>query len=764
MSDYSVIGKRVPPIDGKSKATGEAKFTVDIQLPGMLYGRILRSPHPHAKILNIDTGKAEKLQGVRAVITRDDVPRVKFGVFTNWPDMLDQYGLAMDKVRYIGEEVAAVAAIDEWTAEEALDLIPVEYEKLPAVFDPEEAMQPGAPLVHEHVKRNVSRAPRFHYGDVDQSFKEAYYIREDVFKSQPVTHCALECHASVAYWDQTGKITLWSSTQSPFKTAETLSLILGLPLNRIRVIKPFVGGGFGGKADGLFPNDLCAILLSKKAGRPVKIVNNREEEFSATRRRHPMTITLKTAVKKDGTLLGIETKAFADGGAYNSWGPGIIGRVGAQLFYLYRLPNIRYEGYHVYTNKSTSGAFRGWGSLQMRLAADSQMDAIAEDLGIDPVEIRLRNARETGDVMPNKGWISSCELPQCIKKASENERWKERRGQMPKDEGMGIACWSYVSAARHLAHDSTAAIIKIFEDGTATLITGASDIGQGSNTTLAQIAAEELGVALEDITVVSGDTDITPFDFGTFASRVTYISGNAVKAAAKDAKQQIFNFVADKMEANVADLISRDRRIYVKGSPSMGMDFSQAVKGCLFSEEGLHIIGRGNYDPDTVVVNQITYEGHSTPAFGFGAQIANVSVNRKTGQVTVLRMSGAHDCGVAINPMHAEGQLEGATSQGLGQALYEDLVTEKGQVMNPSFLEYKIPTALDMPEIKTELVEGPDPGGPFGAKGMSEGCILAPTPAIANAVYHAVGVRIKEFPITSEKIMKALEEKARKEE
>ena len=758
MEDFSVIGKRVPPIDGKAKATGEAKFTVDIQLPGMLYGKILRSPYPHAKILHIDTEKAKRLKGVRTVITREDVPKVKFGPFTHLPQTMDQYGLAMEKIRYIGEEVAAVAAVDEWTAEEALELISVEYEELPAVFDPEEAMKQGAPIIHEHVERNISRESRFQFGDVDEALKEAHYIREDKFTTQAVTHCAFEVHASIAQWDQAGKITLWSSTQGPFKIAEGLSHVLVIPLNKIRVIKPFVGGGFGGKVDGIFPIDLCAVILSKKAGRPVKIVNTREEEFMTTRRRRPMIITLKTGVKKDGTLVAIDAKAIADGGAYNSWGPAIIGRAGVQLFMPYRLPNIRYEGYNVYTNKSVCGAMRGWGNLQMRFAADSQMDMIAEDLGIDPVEIRLRNVHYPGDVMPNKGRITSCALPECILKASEDEGWKERWTKMPRDHGMGMGCWAYVSAAKQLAHDSTAAIIKVFEDGTATLITGASDIGQGSNTTMAQIAVEEIGIRLEDITVVSGDTEITPLDLGTFASRVTFISGNAVKAAAEDVKKQLFEFAAEQLEADVSDLISRDRRIYVRGSPEKGMDFSQAVKGCLYSKRGQHILGRGNYNPDTVVVNQVTYEGHSSPAYGFGAQVAEVEVDRETGQVRVLRIGGAHDCGIAINPMHAEGQLEGASLGGLGQALYENLYTEKGLIMNPSFLEYKMPTALDMPELKTALIQVPDPGGPFGAKGMSEGCQIAPTPAIANAVYHAVGVRIKELPITPEKILEGLKE------
>ena len=759
MPEYSVVGKRTPPLDGKAKATGEAKFTVDLQLPGMLHGKILRSPYPHARILHVDTEKARRLRGVKAVITGQDVPKVKFGVFAHLPHTLDLSALAFDKVRYIGDEVAAVAAADEWIAEEALRLISVEYEELPAVFDPEEAMKPGAPLVHEHAERNISRDPRFHFGDVDKAFKEAYYIREDRFVTQAVTHCPFEVHASVASWDQTGRITLWSSTQAPFRIAESLSYVLGLPLHKIRVIKPFVGGGFGGKADGLFPMDLCAVLLSRETGHPVRIANTREEEFMATRRRHPFVITLKTGVQKDGKLLAVDCKAIADGGAYNSWGPAIIGRAGVQLFMLYRVSHVRYEGYRVYTNKTPSGAMRGWGNLQMRFAADSQLDMIAEEIGIDPVEIRLRNAHERGDILPNKAWISSCALAECIRKVSGARGEKERKQPGKQGQGTGIGCWAYVSAAKQLAHDSAAAIIKVFEDGTVTLMTGASDIGQGSDTTLAQIAAEELGILLEDISVVSADTLITPLDFGTFASRVTFISGNAVKAAARDARNQIFEFAAKRLEASVSDLISRERSIYVKGVPERSISLAEAVKQSLHSKEARHILGRGSYNPDTVVVDQLTYEGHSSPAYGFGAQKAEVKVDRETGQVEVLRIEGAHDCGFAINPMNAEGQLEGAAIGGLGQALYEELITEKGLVMNPSFLEYKVTTAMDIPEVRTTLVEDPDPEGPFGAKGMSEGCQIAPAPAIANAIYKAVGVRVKALPITPAMILDLLVQK-----
>lgn len=756
MGNYAVIGKRIPPIDGRAKATGEAKFTVDLHLPGMLYGKILRSPFPHARIRGIHTEKAEKIKGVKAILTGVDLPvNKKYSLFTPLPELYDQTALAVDKVRYIGDEVAAVAATDEWTAEEALELIDVEYEELPAVFDPYEAMEPGAPLIHEHAKRNISRAARFHHGDVDKAFAEAHYVREDHFRTQPTTHCAMEVHGAVAHWDQSGKIAMWSSTQSPFKTAETLSHYLDIPLNKIRVTKQFVGGGFGGKADGLFPLDAIAVLLSRKAGRPVKVINTREEEFCTTRRRHPYWITLKTGVTREGLLIAVDAKAVADTGAYNSWGPAIIGRAGVQIFMGYRVSNVRYEGYNVYTNHFPSGAFRGWGNLQMRFAADSQMDLIADELGMDPMELRLKNTHEPGDVMPNKAWISSCAIKECIRRVSKSERWKEKRGSMKGNRGVGAGIWAYVSGSRYNPYDAAAAIIKVSEDGTATLFTGATDIGQGSNTTLAQIMAEELGMRMEDITVISGDTEMTPFDFGTYSSRVTYISGNAVKAAAEDVKKQVFPYVAEKLEANLDDLTARDGRIFVKGSPSQGMTFRDAVKGCLYANDR-QIIGRGLYSPPTVIVDQKTYEGHSSPAYGFGVNIVEVDVDRETGRLEVVRIAGSHDCGQAINPMHAEGQLEGSAAQALGQAIYEEVIFDGGQVMNPSFLEYKVPTALDMPEIRTELVEEPDPGGPFGAKGMSEGSIIAVSPAIANAVYRAADVRCLELPITPEKILQAL--------
>ncbi|MBW2609102.1 MAG: molybdopterin-dependent oxidoreductase [Deltaproteobacteria bacterium] len=759
MNEYSLIGKRVPPIDGKVKATGAAEFTVDVRLPGMLFGKVLRSHVPHAKILNINAERAERLHGVRAVLTGADLPRnKKYSLFTNLPELYDQTPLAIDKVRYIGDEVAAVAATDEWIAEEALNLIEVEYEELPAVFDPYEAMDPGAPLLHEKSERNISRTAQFFHGDVDKAMKEAFYIRVDRFKTQATTHCAMEVHCAVAHWEQSDKVSIWSSTQSPFKTAETLSRYLDMPLNKIRVTKQFVGGGFGGKSDGLFPVDAIAALLSRKAGQPVKIVNTREEEFCTTRIRHPYFITIKTGVAKDGTLLAVDSKAVADTGAYNSWGPAIIGRAGVQVFMGYRLQNMRYEGHNVYTNHAPSGAFRGWGNLQMRFAADCQMDMIAEELGIDPMDLRLKNAHESGDVMPNKAWIPSCAMKECINLVSENERWKEKRDRMEAGRGLGAGIWAYVSGSRYNPHDATAAIIKVFEDGTATLLTGATDIGQGSNTTLAQIACEELGISVEDLTVISGDTEITPFDYGTYSSRVTYVSGNAVKAAAEDVKRQLFPYVAESLEADISDLVAKDGRVYVKGSPSKGMTFRDAVKGSLYSKD-FHILGRGLYTPPTVVVNHETYEGHSSPAYGFGTDIVEVEVDGLTGQVDVIRISGAHDGGQPINPMQAEGQLEGSACQALGQSLYEELVFKEGQIMNPSFLEYKIPTALDAPVIVNELLAEPDPGGPFGAKGMSEGSIIAPSPAIANAVYNAVGVWVMDLPITPEKILKGLKNK-----
>ncbi|MBI2954274.1 MAG: molybdopterin-dependent oxidoreductase [Chloroflexi bacterium] len=760
MKSHSSIGRRVPRVDGLQLVTGGALYTADVALPRMLHGRILRSPHAHARVLCVDAERAKRVRGVMAVITGKDTAGRLFGIFP------DERAVAVDRVRYIGEAVAAVAALDDDIAEEALSLISVEYEPLPAVFDPSEAMRLGAPLVHEglapiHIKEggesklasNVSFVNEFHVGDVERAFAEADHVREDTFTTSAQCHCALEPHGAVADFDAGGKLTLWSSTQGPFLLARDLAFTLDMSPSDIRIIKPRVGGAFGGKRE-MMASDFCAALLSRRAHRPVKIIYTREEEFMATRARHPMTLQVKTGVRRDGTLVAQEMTIIADGGAYSSRGPVILKYAGGQLGSLYRVPNIKFAGYHVYTNNPVSGSFRGFGMLQARFAIESQMDLLAEDLGIDPAEIRLKNAVRAGEVTSGGRRVTSCGLSECIEKVVEASGWRDRRVNLPPNHGLGIACNDYVSSgARSQGFiDSSAAYVRLQDDGTVVLFVGAADIGQGSDTTLCQIAAEELGVPVASIRIVSADTELAPRDMGTYASRITFVAGNAVKLAAADARRQLFQVAADCLEARPEDLEARDGRVFVKGSPDRGLSFQEAAV-YVMKERGVHVQGRGGFaakveDGDAVL--------SVPPPYSFGAQVAEVEVDTETGQVKVRRFVAAHDCGFAINPMGLEGQVEGSVVCGMGHALVENRLLDEGRVLNPSLLDYKIPTSLEAPYVAASAIETKDPEGPFGAKGVSEGAQVPVAPAIANAIYDAIGVRINDLPITPEKILKAL--------
>ena len=758
MEKYSVIGKSLPRVDAVIKATGEAKFTADMVLPRILYGKILRSPYPHARILNIDTSRARSLLGVKAVITGKDTPGIKYGLIDVPQCPADKNPLAMDKVRYVGDEVAAVAAIDEDIAEEALDLIDVEYEELPSVFDPLEAMKPDAPKIHD--RGNMCNRISWNYGDVEKGFKEAYLIREDRFETAPTAHCPMEPHAALASFDSSGKLTVWSSNQAPYVRRLQLARTLGIRESKIRVLYTHVGGGFGGKAVFCEP-DFQAALLSKVTGCPVKIAYTREEVFASTLHRHPMVLHLKTGVKKDGTLMATHCKIVADGGAYAATGPSAMYLAGAFLVTVYRLANVSYEGYRMYTNKPIRGPQRGHGAVQPRFAFDSQLDMIAEELWMDPMEIRLKNAVRSGDVTPNRFKIKGCGLTETIEKSCEMSRWKEKRGKMSGNRGIGMCSGTFISGRLIPPHTSSGAFVKVHEDGGVTLLAGIPEIGQGSDTVMSQIAADEMGIALEDIRIISGDTEIAPPHAGSFSSRGTLWAGKAVKAAASDAKRQLFEVVSQALEANPEDLEARDRRIYVKGNPEKGMSFKDAVLASYMSKEGNPILGRGYYRPDINLVNFETGEGNLSPDYSFGTQIAEVEVDKETGKVKLLRMTVCHDVGLAINPMAVEGQTEGSISMGQGQVLTEDVIVEEGRVLNPSFLTYGLPTSMETADIKTIIVESENPDDSFAPKEAGEG-MQVPTPAaIANAVYDAIGVRIKELPITPERILKALEEKVK---
>ncbi len=757
------VGKSVPRIDGKGMVTGQAKYAFDVSFPNMLIGKMIRSPHPHAKILSIDTTRAEKLPGVRAIITAKDTYNIKFGSNEYFfPHTVDQMAIESEKVRYVGDEIGAVAAIDEEIAEQALGLIDVQYEPLPAVFDVQEAMKPDAPQIHESLN-NIAVILPVNFGNPDRVMKEADYVREDRFYAPAAHHAALEPHVCVGQWETfSNKITLWSSTQAPFKCREALAKTLNIDLNDVRVIKLAVGGGFGGKLE-MLPMDFASCLLSKKAGGlPVKICYNREEEFIASRRKHGMIYTVKSGVKKDGTLLAMTGEVIADGGAYCSYGPTVLAAAIMRIFMVYKIQHFRMTGYRVYTNTPISGAMRGFGGVQAGFAIESHMDMVAEAIGMDPIVFRLKNITGPNMVTINKMVITTNGLRECIEKAVSASDWYKKRGQQKhlcRGIGIGIAA-DVMGSKMYKSHESAGSIVKVEEDGSVYLFTGAADTGQGSNTALSQIAAHELGVSYNRIRCKSGDTEITPFDTGSFASRVTFISGNATLRAARDAKQQILDVVAKENNLNAAELDIAAEEVILKKDNSILMDFDKALELCYSFNYGRQIIGRGSYNPPTTPIDFRTGEGNVSGSYGFEAQVAEVEVNKETGEVKLLKMWDAHDIGKAINPQAVEGQIEGSLVMGIGYTFLENLrFDQKGRPANGNFANYRLPRSMGTPPVESIMVESNDPEGPFGAKGMGEASLLPTSAAIANAIYDAVGIRLKELPFTPDKIIKALMEK-----
>jgi 4-hydroxybenzoyl-CoA reductase alpha subunit len=754
---YINIGKRLPRVDGIVKATGEAKYAADLSLPGMLHAKILRSPYPHARILSIDALKARKLPGVRAVVSGQDTIGFRAGGISVQGD--EPY-LALEKVRFIGDGLAAVAAIDEETAEEALDLIEVEYEELPAVLDPVAAMSEDSPLVHDHATRNISFKTNLIYGDVDKAFRECAYVREDRFETPPIRHGFIEPHAALANWDASGQLTFWGSKQSPYFTYRNMAKALGIPLSRVRVVQPYIGGGFGGKNE-MFNIDFCAALLSQKTGRPVRIVADQEEVLYAYRQRHPTMMDIKIGLKKDGIIMAVEAAIIANGGAYLSIGALSLYLMCSSLSIPYRVPHLRAKGYRVYTNTQPSCAMRGHGVPQCRFAAEVQLDLAAKEMGLDPIDIRLKNALRPGETTPNGFKITSCGLEESITEGKRIiDRW---RREQPKEEnvrikrGIGVACYGYPSGPRGPTHNTAGAIMKAHEDGSLSLITGSTDAGQGSDTVLSQIAAEVLGVPLEDIRYSMVDSNLTPVDPGTYGSRVTFVTGNAVRLAAEDVRQQLAEVAAIKLEADPKEMVFRDRRVYVAGSPERGMAFAKLVKTAQYSGTGKTIIGKAYWAPEGVdLVNFETGQGNLSAAYSFGTQIAEVEVDVETGFIRVKRMAVIHDCGQPINEMLVEGQLEGSAIGAIGHTLSEEIIRKDGQTMNPSFLEYRMPTTLETCGIEILHVKTHDEMGPFGAKEAGEGVQVAVVPSIVNAVNDATGAAFKRIPITPLRVLEGL--------
>lgn len=760
--ELSVVGQSFPRIDSGVKVTGEARYAGDLKFHGMLYGKILRSPHAHAKILNIDTSKAKKLPGVKAVITGKDTLGVKYGIWRLRPETMDEQGLATDKVRYVGDEVAAVAAIDEDTAEEALEHIKVDYEPLQGLFSPEEAMKKGAPEIHEGIKNNISITRRIEVGGVDKAWDQCDCVREDTFRTQVVQHVPMEPHTCVASFDPSGKLTVWTSSQSPYFIQCLLAMSLGMREGDIRVIRPHVGGGFGCKLE-LLGHEFSSSLLSKLTGRPVRIEYTREEVFVCSRQKFSFQMELKTGVKKDGKIVAVEFNNILDGGAHHSYGVTTTMIAGICLTLPYRIPNYRYTGRHVYTNKPVTGAMRGHGANQPAFAFDSQLDLLAEEIGVDPVDMRLKNATQPGDVkIPNVCHISSCGMQESIEKVAQSMKWKEKRGKLPEGRGIGVGSYGFFSGALYNYFNTSRpyneAWVRVNGDGTVHYFTLAAEIGQGCDTILSQIVAEELGVRLEDVSIISSDTGIVTGDTGAFSSRTTMMAGNAAKEAAADAKRQLFGAAAKLLGRKIQDeLDAKDGQIFVKRT-GKGVSVSEAALAFQSANSGAPVLGRGVYTPaDPIAEGTVV-----SPTWSFGSQIIEVEVDKETGEVRVIDSATAHDCGRAINPMSVEGQLEGSMHMALGYALSEEVKFEEGKVVNPSFVDYKMFSALDMPKVDSIVVETDDPHGPFGAKESGEGLTIPTAPAIANAIYDAVGVSIKDLPITPEKVLKALQEKSKK--
>jgi CO/xanthine dehydrogenase Mo-binding subunit len=751
---FAVVGQRVHRVEGFDKVCGEAKYIADIYLPGMLVGKILRSPYPHARILRIDTSRAVRLPGVRAVVTAEDTIKRPWGAF-----FADQYILSLHKARYVGEEVAAVAAIDSDTAEEAIDLIDVEWEPLAAVFDADAAMQQGAPLVHEDKERNIAMTMDIERGDVERAFAESDVVIEDTYQSMPQWHCAIETIGSVAEYGPNGKYTIYMNTQTLFNARYRIATALGVRESDIRIVQSAVGGGFGGKScdDN---NALVAAVLARKAKKPVKIINTREEEFLAgSRPRVFMKINVRLGFMKDGRIRGKHIRVIADNGAYSAKAPAITGVAAMRHDTCYKYIDVKTQAYLVYTNKIPTGAFRGFGNPSAEWAVEQAIDKGAHELGIDPVELARINAAEPGYVSPHGNRVQSCELKQCIDLAAKMMDWPKKRAEKKPNTGLGLACTVHVSGKRHFGdYDGSSATIKINEDGKALILSGEGECGQGVFTVMCQIAAEELGIPVEDVEVSRADTDLTTFCLGAFASRLTYISGNAVKNAATNVKQQLFDQAAEMLEANPEDLVSRDGRISVRGAESKSITVADVARARLFRHNGAPIVGSGSFDADSVLPDNTRF-GNESGAYNYGVQAAHLEVDPETGQVKILKYIIASDCGTVIYPIGAEGQVEGGLSQGIGYALTEGLQFDEGRPLNPNFSDYRIPSMRDMPPLQYAFAESYEPTGPFGAKGLGE-LNMDPTAAvISNAIFDAVGVRIKDLPITPEKILRALREK-----
>jgi 4-hydroxybenzoyl-CoA reductase subunit alpha len=780
MSTFSVLNTRAPRVDSPAKATGQAKYADDLSMPGMLYAAILQSPLAHAKILHIDTSKAKKLPGVKGVITAKEAGLVRYGVS---PARYDETLFAWDKVRYVGDEIAAVAAVDQATAQEALELIKVDYEELPAVFDMFEAMKEGAPQIHDAFPGNLNAEVHQEFGDTEAALAGCDLVMDHTFLNKKQDAAFIEPHSCIAHLGLDGRLTLYTATQVPHYVMRTVAMVLQIPVGDVRVVKPYVGGGFGPKSEAT-PLEMSCAMLAKITGKPVKMTYSREQVFLHCRARHQFYAEMSLGVMKDGTMVALRNKAILDGGAYTSFGIATVYYAGSLLGGPYKLKAMKYDGYRVYTNKPACGAQRGHGGVAHRAAFEQLLDMTAEKLGVDPIEMRLKNIMTTGDVTINELDMSSLGMKECIEAVRDGSDWANKKGKLPKGKGIGMACGFFVSGAGYPIYRSdtyhSTVVIKVSEDGgTVNVLTGSAEIGQGSDTAMAMIAAETLGIPLSAVRITSGDTDLS-VDLGAYSSRQTLMTGHATKEAADQVRKQIAEVLAETLQCDPDSITFTDGIVKFNGQPGNFeiirtryikehrgwtdppggeyLTFKEAARHA-FLERGT-LVGTGKYKPPRLGGSYKGAAVGTSPAYGCSAQVVEVSVDLETGEITVDDMTDAHDCGLAVNKTQVEGQMHGSLSMGLGECLFEEVKFDsRGRILNASLGEYRIPTALDMPNVKTIIVESNEPNGPYGAKEVGEGAIMPTIPAILNAIYDATGVRVNELPVSSERLYMALRKK-----
>ncbi len=777
----TLIGKGIPKLDAPEKSTGLARYLEDIKLPRMLHGKILFAGRPHARIVEIDTSAAKAMLGVRAVITAGDIELVPFGFGQ------DNTALKKDRVTCIRDEVAAVAADTREAAAEAVKRIRVTYEDLPVVTSPEEAVSEGAPIIHPKFPDNTPFRYDYSHGDVEEGIRDSDVIVEDTYVTQRVAHCCLGTSGIIAEFDAEGRLTLHSLTQVPFQYKHDLSRIIGVAPERIRIVQPPIGGGFGSKLD-IHPFEPICVFLARATRRPVRLVFSREEEFLATPTRQPVRIYLRSGGRADGTFTFRDVRMVLDNGGHTSWGattPWIMMRTFSSL---YRVPHVRQHVDVVYTNNIYACAFRGYGNPQATFALESQVDQLAEKLGMDPLELRLINAQEPGETTGQGMVLRTCGLKECLETAARNAGWKEKRrnvetskrhnGETAKHQnvetakrdnvttsrcrnvvrGVGMASLFHVGGgAKIYRSDGCGTILKIDDFGMITVFTGSSEIGQGSETMIAQIVAEELGLPVKNIRVINNDTDLTPWDVGVHASRTTFIAGNSALRAAREARRKLLDAAAGRLRRKPEDLDLVGGKVVDRFNGEPLESIGKIIRGIHFGKRNDLVMTTDFYEPPSTPPDE-KHKGDISACYAFGTHVAEVEVDLDTGVVKVLTVCATHDVGRVINRLGIEGQVEGGIGQGIGFCLSEELKVEGGWVLNPTFTDYKLFATTDLPELNISFVETLDPAGPHGAKGIGESPLIPVAAAITNAVYNATGVRITQLPLTPERVLMKLKE------